>query len=105
VDPFFKHFLKGNSFVGWEGVGECSCVELPTYDSSCVTVRRPKFFPRDWVGVSAVRVPEYFVQADYACGCCSVHQFGDVPVHVVVNMMIVPRGNAVSLFVENSSIF
>ena len=60
-DPFFEHFLKGHSFVGWEGVGECSCVELPSDDSAFVTVSRPKFFPRDWVGVSAVRVPKYFI--------------------------------------------
>ena len=58
-DPFFKHFLQGHSFVGWEGLGECSGVELPAYDPSRVAVRRPKFFPRDWVWVSAVRVPKY----------------------------------------------
>ena len=93
------------SFVGWECVGKCSGIELPAYSSSFVAVRRPEFSPRDWVWVSAVRVPEDFVHAYNACGGSSVHQFGDVPVHVVVNMMVIPWGNAVSVFIKNSSIF
>ncbi len=70
-----------------------------------MAVYRPEFFPGDWVWDSAVRVSHDVVEANNTGGCGSWHEFGDITVHVVVNMVVVVGCQSTPRFsIEDSAV-
>ena len=60
--------------------------------------------PGYWVRDAAVWVSDDFIEADNARRCRTFHELRYVAIHVVVNMVVVSWGDAISSRVENSGI-
>jgi hypothetical protein len=50
-----------------------------------------ELIPGDWVRDATVRVADDFVEANDAGRGGALHEFGDVTVHVVINMVVISR--------------
>ena len=63
-----------------------------------------EFVPGDWVRDAAIRVAYDLVEADDAGRSGSLHQFRDVAVHVIIDMMVVTWGETLAVGVENTRV-
>jgi hypothetical protein len=60
--------------------------------------------PGDRVRNAAVRVSDNFVEADDAGRGGTLHELRNVTIHVVINMVVIPRGDTLTGGVENTGV-
>ena len=63
-----------------------------------------EFVPGDRVGDAAVRISDDFVETDDASGGGAFHELGDITIHVVVNMVVVPGGESHARWVKDTGV-
>ena len=100
--PFGEEFDHSGSIMTWQTEGECAGVEFPPDYSTLVSIGCCKIVPQAWVRNRSVRLPANLVEADDASCGGMLHVFGNVAVHVVINMMVITGCTAVTVGVEDS---